>query len=159
VDPARPRGRRFGPFVVGVLVGLVAGVLLVWLGVVPGPLASEPAPQTKAAPPAAEGEKTAPAAEGEKTAPAEAGAETASEEPAKSAQPRAELACLQQKIVAAEGQATVQQLALAEKLKGAPDIQSDPDYYIQRLKERGYSCNQAQIDRAAGKLEQKNATQ
>jgi hypothetical protein len=150
VDPVSPRGGRFGPFVVGVLVGLVAGVLLVWLGMVPGPLASGPAPQTKAAPPAAEGEKTAPA---------EVGAETASEEPAKSAQPQAELACLQRQIVAAEGQGAVQQLAIAEKLKGAPSIESDPDYYIQLLKERGYSCNQAQIDRAAGRLEEKNAKQ
>jgi hypothetical protein len=148
VDPARPRGSRFGPFVVGVLVGLVAGVLLAWLGLVPGPLASGPAPQTKAAPPAAEGEKTAPASPG---------AETASEEPAKSAQPQAELACLQRQIVDSEGQAAVQQLAIAEKLKGAPGIESDPDYYIQVLKERGYSCDQAQIDRFAGRLEQKNA--
>jgi hypothetical protein len=150
VDPARPRGSRFGPFVVGVLVGLVAGVLLAWLGLVPGPLASGPAPQTKAAPPAAEGEKTTPASPG---------AETASEEPAKSAQPQAELACLQRQIVAAEGQGAVQQLAIAEKLKGAPGIESDPDYYIQVLKERGYSCDQAQIDRFAGRLEQKNAKQ
>ena len=150
MDPVRPRGSRFGPFVVGVLVGLVAGVLLVWLGLVPGPLASGPAPQTKEAPPAAEGEKTAPAS---------AGAESASEEPAKSAQPQAELACLQRQIVDAEGQAAVQQLAIAEKLKGAPGIESDPDYYIQVLKERGYSCNQAQIDRFAGRLEQKNAKQ
>jgi ribosomal protein L12E/L44/L45/RPP1/RPP2 len=148
VDPARPRGSRFGPFVVGVLVGLVAGVLLAWLGLVPGPLASGPAPQTKAAPPAAEGEKTAPASPG---------AETASEEPAKSAQPQAELACLQRQIGDSEGQAAVQQLAIAEKLKGAPGIESDPDYYIQVLKERGYSCDQAQIDRFAGRLEQKNA--
>jgi hypothetical protein len=148
VDPARPRGSRFGPFVVGVLVGLVAGVLLAWLGLVPGPLASGPAPQTKAAPPAAEGEKTTPASPG---------AETASEEPAKSAQPQAELACLQRQIVDSEGQAAVQQLAIAEKLKGAPGIESDPDYYIQVLKERGYSCDQAQIDRFAGRLEQKNA--
>ena len=150
MDPVRPRGSRFGPFVVGVLVGLVAGVLLVWLGLVPGPLASGPAPQTKAAPPAAEGEKTSPA---------EAGVETASEEPAKSAQPQAELACLQRQIVAAEGQGAVQQLAIAEKLKGAPGIESDPDYYIQLLKERGYGCDQAQIDRFADRLEQKNAKQ
>ena len=158
MDPARPRGRRFGPFVVGVLVGLVAGVLLVWLGVVPGPLASGPAPQTKAAPPAAEGEKTAPAEAGVETV-SETASETASEEPAKSAQPQAELACLQRQIVAAEGQGAVQQLAIAEKLKGAPGIESDPDYYIQLLKERGYSCDQAQIDRFAGRLEQKNAKQ
>ena len=150
MEPVRPRGRRFGPFVVGVLVGLVVGVLLVWVGIVPRPLASGPAPPTKAAPPAAEGEQTAPA---------EAGTETASEEPAKSAQPQAELACLHQKIVVAEGNGAVQQLAIAEKLKGAPDVESDPDYYIQRLKERGYSCNQAQIDRAASKVEQKNAKQ
>ena len=154
MDPVRPRGSRFGPFVVGVLVGLVAGVLLVWLGLVPGPLASGPAPQTKAAPPAAEGEKTAPTSAGAETA-----SETASEEPAKSAQPQAELACLQRQIVAAEGQGAVQQLAIAEKLNGAPGIESDPDYYIQVLKERGYSCDQAQIDRFAGRLEQKNAKQ
>ncbi len=139
MNPAHTRGSRFAPFVVGVLVGLVGEVLLVWLGIMPaGPLASGPAP------PVAQGEKSAPA-------------EPDSEEPAKSAQPLAELACLQRKLVDAEGRTAVQQLVIAEKLKGAPAIESDPDYYVRLLKERGYSCSDEEIDRSESKLEQKMA--
>lgn len=149
MNPAHTRGRRFGPFVVGVLVGLVGGVLLVWSGIIPaGPLASGPAP------PVAQGEKSAPV-----EADPEADPEAEPQETAKSAQPMAELACLQRKLVDAEGRTAVQQLAIAEKLKGAPAIKSDPDYYIRLFKERGYSCRDEEIDRSASKLEQKNAQQ
>ena len=145
MNPTRTRGRRFGPFIVGVLVGLVSGVLLVWVGIMPaGPLASGPAP---------------PVAQGGKTAPTEADREAGTQESTESAQPMAELACLQRELVDTEGRAAVQQLAIAEKLKGAPDIQSDPDYYVRLLRERGYSCSDAEIDRSATKLEQKMANQ
>ncbi len=144
MDAARPRG-KLGPFIVGVLVGLICGVLLGWLGIVPSPLASGPAPN-KGAPPVAAWGNTTPA-------------ETSTEGSAKSANPQAELVCLNRKFVAAEGQGAVQQLALGEKLKGAPDPRSDPDYFIQLLRERGYSCDDAEIERSAKKLEQKGVTQ
>lgn len=119
----------------------MGGVLLVWLGIMPaGPLASGPA---------------SPVAQGEKSTPAEADPE----EPAKSAQPLAELACLQRKLVDAEGRTAVQQLVIAEKLKGAPAIESNPDYHVRLLKERDYSCSDEEIDRSASKLEQKMAQQ
>ena len=149
MNSAHTRGRRLGPFVVGMLVGLVGGVLLVWLGIIPaGPLASG------AAPPVAQGEKSAP------TEP-DPGADPEAEpqETAISAQPLAELACLQRKLVDAEGRTAVQQLVIAEKLKGAPAIESDPDYYVRLLEERGYSCSANEIDRSESKLEQKMAQQ
>lgn len=149
MNTAHTRGRRFGPFVVGVLVGLVGGVLLIWLRIIPAsPLASGPAP---------------PVAQGEKSAPAEfdpgADPEASPQETTKSAQQLAELACLQRKLVDAEGRTAVQQLVIAEKLKSAPAIESDPDYYVRLLEERGYSCSDNEIDQSESKLEQKMAQQ
>ncbi len=85
MNPARPRG-RLGPFIIGVLIGLIGGVLLVWVGIVPNLPMGGPAPM---------GAAPAPVAKDGKTTPAEADTEYS----AKSAQPQAELACLERKAV------------------------------------------------------------
>ncbi len=147
MNPARPR--RFGPFVVGVLIGLIGGVLLAWLGVVSSPLASGSAP-TKTAPPVAEEGKSTPAKDNVEDSAKSAQPQA---EPVQSAQPQAELRCLQRKLARAEGREAVRQLAQEELAKGAPDLLSDPGYFIQLLRERGYSCSDAEINEAASKLE------
>ncbi len=64
---------------------------------------------------------------------------------------------MQRKARVAEGRDTVQQPALEEMEKGAPNPLNDPDHFIQVLRERGYSCSDAEIEASAGKLEQKQA--
>ena len=134
---AENRGRgKIVPFVVGLLIGLLGGVWLVWLGIVP-PLDREGTP-TKAVPPAAEPAKTTP----EKT---ETVDEAGTEASTGGAQPQAELQCLQRKAVAAVGSGTVQLKLQWERAKGAPDPASDPDYYVRLLRGYGLSCSDAEI--------------
>lgn len=160
MDSARSRG-RLGPFVMGVLVGLVCGVLLVWSGVVPSPLASGPAPTKGNAPsPVEEGDKTTPdkadTKEEKKTAPLEANTE-GSAQVAQS--PVGEFLCLQRKASAAEGRDVVQQLVAEEVSKQGVLIptNADPGPINQVLRERGYSCSDAEIETYASKAEERKA--
>ncbi len=156
MDSVRSRG-RLGPFVMGVLVGLVGGMLLVWSGIVPSPLGGGAAPTKGNAPPVAEGGKTTPdkanSAEEKKTAPPEANTE-GSAQVAQS--PEAEFLCLQRKATAAEGRDAVQQLVTEEVSKQGVLIptNADPGPINQVLRERGYSCSGAEIESYAAKAEQ-----
>ncbi len=158
MDSARSRG-RLGPFVVGVLVGLVGGVLLVWLGIVPSPMAGGAPPTKGIAPPVAEGGKTSPnkanTEEEKKTALSEA---NTSEDSAQGTQqpPLAEFLCLQRKASAAEGRDAVQQLVKEEVNRQGVLIptNADPGPINQILRERGYSCSGAEIESYAAKAEQ-----
>ena len=136
------RGRgQFVPFVVGLLIGLLGGVCLAWLGIVP-PLVGKGAP-TQTVIPAAAPAKTAP----EKASPTKTEAENEADTEASTgdAQTQAELRCLQRKAEGAVGSGAVQLKLEWERAKGAPDPASDPDYYVRLLRGYGLSCSDAEI--------------
>lgn len=159
MDSTRSRG-RLGPFVMGVLVGLVGGVLLAWAGIVPSPVANESAPTQETALPVGEGGKTTSGKtnmeEEKKAAPPESNTEGS----AKTApSPQFEFLCLQRKAVAVEGRNAVQQLVAEEASRQGVLIPTNTDVgpINQVLRERGYSCSDAEIETYASKAAQKKA--
>jgi hypothetical protein len=149
VDSARSRG-RIGPFIVGVLIGLVCGVLLVWSGIMPNPLASGSAPTKGTPPPVAQGGKANP--EKGKNAPPEGNTEGS----AQSTQPpEAQFLCLQRKASDAEGRDAVRQLLTEEASRQGVIIPTNIDVgpINQLLRDRGYSCSDAEIEPYASKVE------